>query len=162
MLKATTLLLGEKANRLLKELSAENGMASKFFYTKLLVREARAEATTLTAERLAERLKLINEVEDELVEIINNPPKDEVADWDYSTRPKSIYMKVWSAHKRLAERGLSAEEIHKYCIEKYGLDYDIKDTPQKTPKNNPEWVGGGAVAQKQKQANEVSKKIEIK
>lgn len=162
MLKPTTLLIGEKANKLLKCLAMENSMASKYFYTKLIVREARAEATALTADRLKERLRLIDEVEDELVDIINNPPKEVIADWDYSSNPKSIYMKVWSAHKRLAQRGWSAEDIHNYCVDRYGMDYDIKDTPTKTPKNNKEWVGGGVVAQKIKKAKEVSKHIEVK
>lgn len=162
MLKPTTLMLGEKANKLLKQLSADNGMASKYFFTKIIVREARAEATTLTADKLKARLQLIAEVEDELVDIINNPPKELIADWDYSMNPKSIYMRVWSAHRRLEQRGWSAEDIHAYCIEHYGRDYKIKSTPQKTPKKNPEWVGGGAVAQKTKDANKVSRKIEVK
>lgn len=162
MLKPTTLMLGEKANKLLKQMSAENGMASKYFFTKVIVREARAEATTLTADKLRERLKLIDEVEDELVDIINNPPKELVADWDYSMNPRAIYMRVWSAHRRLAKKGWSAEDIHAYCVEHYGRDYNIKSTPTKTPKNNPEWVGGGASAQKIKEANEVSRKIEVK
>lgn len=162
MLKPTTLMLGEKANKLLKQLSADNGMASKYFFTKIIVREARAEATTLTADKLKARLQLIAEVEDELVDIINNPPKELIADWDYSMNPKSIYMRVWSAHRRLEKRGWSAEDIHAYCIEHYGRDYKIKSTPTKSPKNNPEWVGGGVVAQKVKDANKVSRKIEVK
>lgn len=162
MIKPTTLMLGEKANKLLKLLSADNGMASKYFFTKIIVREARAEATALTADKLKERLKLIDEVEDELVDIINNPPKELVADWDYSMNPKSIYMRVWSAHKRLEKKGWSEEDIHAYCVENYGRDYNIKSTPTKTPKSNPDWVGGGVVAFKLKQAKEVSKKIEVK
>ena len=75
MLKPTTLYLGEKANQLLKELAEENSMASKFFFTKIIIREARAEATGLTADKLKARLKLIDEVNDELVDLINNPPK---------------------------------------------------------------------------------------
>lgn len=162
MIKPTTLMLGEKANKLLKLLSADNGMASKYFFTKIIIREARAEATALTADKLKERLKLIDEVEDELVDIINNPPKELVADWDYSMNPKSIYMRVWSAHKRLEKKGWSEEDIHAYCVENYGRDYNIKSTPTKTPKSNPDWVGGGASAQKIKTAVEVSKKIEVK
>lgn len=162
MIKPTTLMLGEKANKLLKLLSADNGMASKYFFTKIIVREARAEATALTADKLKERIKLIDEVEDELVDIINNPPKELVADWDYSMNPKSIYMRVWSAHKRLEKKGWSEEDIHAYCVENYGRDYNIKSTPTKTPKSNPDWVGGGASAQKIKTAVEVSKKIEVK
>ena len=162
MLKPTTLMLGEKANKLLKQLSADNGMASKYFFTKIIVREARAEATTLTADKLKARIQLIDEVEDELVDIINNPPKELVADWDYSMNPRAIYMRVWSAHRRLEKRGWSAEDIHAYCIEHYGRDYKIKSTPTKSPKNNPEWVGGGVVAQKTKDANKVSRKIEVK
>lgn len=161
MIKPTTLLIGEKANELLKKLAEENGLASRFFYTKLIVREARAEATTLTADKLKERLKLIDEVNDELVEIINNPPKEMLADWDYSTNPKSIYMRVWDAHRRLAKKGCSEEEIHSYCLERYGLDYPIKATPTKSPKRNPEWVGGGASAEKIKKAKEASRKIEV-
>lgn len=161
MIKPTTLLIGEKANELLKKLAEENGLASRFFYTKLIVREARAEATTLTADKLKERLKLIDEVNDELVEIINNPPKEMLADWDYSTNPKSIYMRVWDAHRRLAKKGYSEEEIHSYCLERYGLDYPIKATPTKSPKRNPEWVGGGASAEKIKKAKEASRKIEV-
>lgn len=162
MLKPTTVMLGEKANELLKHLSDENGLASKFFFTKIIIREARAEATMLSSDKMKERLKLIDEVEDELVDIINNPPKELVSDWDYSSNPKSIYMRVWTAHKRLEKRGWSAENIHKYCLERYGRDYDIKSTPTKSPKKNPDWVGGGAVAQKIKDANEVSRKIEVK
>lgn len=159
MIKPTTIMLGEKANKLLKELSAENGMASRFFYTKLLVREARAEATQLTADRLSARLRLIDEVEDELVEIINNPPKEQVADRDFSTRPKSIYAKIWAAHKRLAEQGWSDEEIKSYCLDRYGMDYDIQDTPTKSPKKNPDWTGGGVNASRIKEAK--SRKIKV-
>lgn len=161
MLKPTTLYLGEKANRLLKELANENGLASRFFFTKIIIREARAEATTLTADKLKERLQLIDEVNDELVDLINNPPKTMLADKDFSTNPKSIYAKVWDAHRRLARRGMSKEEIHDYCLTRYGIDYDIKDTPTKSPKRNPDWVGGGAVASKIKEAKETSRKIEV-
>ena len=148
MLKPTTLMLGEKANELLKQLAGENGIASRYFFTKIIIREARAEASTLSGDRLKARLKLIDDVADELVDIINNPPKVAIADWDYSTDPKSIYMRVWAAHKRLAKKGLSEAEIHDYCLDHYGLDYEIKETPTKTPKNNPDWVGGGANAKK--------------
>lgn len=162
MLKPTTLLLGEKANKLLKELASENGLASRYFFTKIIIREARAEATTLTADRLKKRLQLIDEVNDELVDLINNPPKVALADKDFSTVPKSIYTKIWSAHKRLAKKGMAEDDIHVYCMERYGMDFTIKATPTKTPKRNPDWVGGGAVAQKIKQAKKVSKKIEVK
>lgn len=161
MIKPTTVMLGAKANQLLKELAAENGMASRYFFTKVIVREARAEATTLEADKLKARLKLIAEVEDELVDIINNPPKELLADWDYSMNPKSIYARVWTAHKRLEKRGYTPEQIHEYCMEHYGHDYNIKATPSKSPKRNPDWVGGGAVSKKLKEAKAVSKKIEV-
>lgn len=160
MIKPTTLFIGDKAHKLMKELSAENGMASKYFFTKMLIREARSEATMLTADKLKARLKLIDEVNDELVELINNPPKAQLADRDFSTNPKSIYAKVWDAHRRLARKGLSAEEIHEYCLDRYGMDYDIKETPTKSPKRNPDWVGGGAAAEKIKTARKIS--VEIK
>lgn len=156
MIKPTTIMLGEKANQLLKALAEENGMLSRYFFTKLIVREARAEATTLSAERLKTRLQLINEVEDELVDIINNPPKEMILDWDYSMNPKSIYMRVWKAHKRLAEQGKTEEEIHEYCIRRYGRDYPVKATPSKSPKTNPEWVGGGVKAEKIKNARKIT------
>lgn len=161
MLKPTTLYLGEKANKLLKEMSAENGLTSKFFFTKIIIREARAEATGLAGDKLKERLRLIEDVNDELVDIINNPPKGQLADRDFSMKPKSIYMKIWATHKRLAERGLSEEEIHNYCLDNYGMDFKIKNTPTKSPKRNPEWVGGGVKAEKIKKAKEESRKIEV-
>ena len=161
MIKPTTTIIGEKANRLLKELSAENGLASKFFFTKIIIREARAEATALSGDKLKERLQLIDEVNDELVDLINNPPKEQLADRDFSTNPKSIYMKIWATHKRLAEKGMTEGEIHDYCLDNYGMDFKIKTTPTKSPKRNPDWVGGGRVAQKIKNAKEVSKKIEV-
>lgn len=161
MIKPTTLLLGEKANQLLKELAAENGLALRYFFTKIIIREARSEATTLTADRLAARLKLIDEVNDELVDLINNPPKEQMSDRLYSTEPKKMYAKIWVAHKRLAERGMSEKEIHDYCLSRYGMDYKIKPTPSKNPKKNPEWTGGGPVAEKIKKAKETSRKIEI-
>ena len=148
MIKPTTLMLGEKANELLKALAEENGMLSRYFFTKIIVREARAEATALSADRLKARLQLINEVEDELVEIINNPPKEMIADWDYSMNPRSVYMRVWKAHKRLAEKGWDEEKIHDYCVKRYGRDYPVKTTPTKSPKKNPDWVGGGKNARK--------------
>lgn len=162
MLKPTTLYLGEKANKLLKKLAEENQIASRYFFTKIIIREARAEATTLTADKLKERLQLIDEVNDELVELINNPPKYQLADRDYSTDPKRIYQKVWEAHRRLKKRGFSDADIHDYCIAQYGLDYDISKTPTKNPKRNPDWVGGGKVAEKIKKAKETSRKIEVK
>ena len=39
MLKPTTLMLGEKANELLKQLAGENGIASRYFFTKIIIRE---------------------------------------------------------------------------------------------------------------------------
>lgn len=156
MIKPTTVMLGDKANELLKKLAEENGMLSRYFFTKLIVREARAEATMLDADRLKARLQLIDEVESELVNIINNPPKEMIADWDYSMNPKSIYMRVWKAHKRLAERGWTDEQIHQYCLDRYGRDYPVKITPQKSPKTNPEWVGGGVKAEKIKNARKIS------
>lgn len=161
MIKPTTLFLGEKANKLLKELASENGMASRFFFTKIIIREARAEATTLEAEKLKERLKLIDEVNDELVDLINNPPQETLADKDFSTKPKSIYAKIWDTHRRLEKRGFSEAEIHDYCLTRYGMDFNIKSTPSKSPKKNPDWVGGGAVAQKIKEARKTSRKIEV-
>lgn len=160
MIKPTTIMLGEKANKLLKALAAENGIASRYFFTKIITREARAEVATLVADKMKERVALINEVEDELVEIINNPPQEQMADRDFSHKPKSIYAKIWAAHKRLAERGMEEEEIHEYCLSRYGMDIDIKATPSRTPKNNPNWAGGGIHSKKYKQANKVS--IEIK
>ena len=160
MIKPTTLMLGEKANYLLHEMAKENGMAARYFFTKIIIREARSEATMLTSDKLADRLKLIEEVNDELVELINNPPKTAIADRETSTEPKKIYAKIWDTHKRLERRGWSAEQIHNYCISMYGMDKDIKKTPTKSPKRNPEWVGGGPVAQKIKEAQEVSRKIE--
>ena len=162
MIKPTTLFLGEKANKLLKELANENNMASRYFFTKIIIREARAEATGLTADKLKERLKLIDEVNDELVDLINNPPKEQLADRDFSTEPKKIYAKIWEAHRRLTAQGMSEAEIHDYCLDRYGMDLKISKTPSKSPKRNPEWVGGGAVASKIKQARAVSRKIEVK
>lgn len=161
MIKPTTVYLGAKANRLLKELSEENGMLSRYFFTKLIVREARAEATTLSGDKLKDRLELISAVEDELVDIINNPPREMVADWDYSMNPKAIYMRVWTAHKRLESQGKTPEEIHEYCLKRYGVDYPVKETPQRSPKSNPDWTGGGKVAEKLKQAKETSRRIEV-
>ena len=145
-LQPTTIMLSKSANELLKKLAEENGMVSRYFFTKIIVREARAEATALSADKLKERLALINRVEDELVDLINNPPKVAVADKDLSTRPKSIYMRVWDTHKRLEKKGWSKEAIREYCLARYGMDYDIKPTPSKSPKKNPDWVGGGARA----------------
>ena len=147
-IKPTTQIIGIKANQLLTELANENGVAKKYFLSHMLVREARAEATALDGERLKKRLALINEVQDELVDLINNPPQGDVFDWEYSQNPRSIYMKVWQAHKRMASRGVSEEQIHDYCIKRYGLDFPVKETPQKSPKSNPDWVGGGKNARK--------------
>lgn len=155
MIKPTTVLLGEKASQLFKELAVENGIAPKFFFEKLIIREARAEATTLTAEKLKERLKLIDEANDELVQMINDPPKCESLGIDYSTKPKTIYAKIWEAHRRLAEKGWGEEEIHDYCIKRYGMDIDIAKNPNTSPKKNPDWVGGGKVAAKIKAARKV-------
>lgn len=159
MIKPTTVLLGEKASQLFKELAVENGIAPKFFFTKIIVREARAEATTLTAEKLKERLKLIDEANDELIQMINCPPKCESLGIDYSTKPKTIYAKIWEAHRRLAEKGWGEEQIHDYCLKRYGMDIDITKNPNTSPKKNPDWVGGGKVAAKIKQAKEVSRKL---
>lgn len=159
MLKPTTLYLGEKAKQLLIELARENGMSPKYFFTKIILREARNEAASLSAEKLKRRLVLIDEVNDELMEFIKNPPKTEIDNREYSTNPKAIYMKVWKAHERLESKGWSAEEIHEYCLEMYGIDYPVKRTPTKSPKRNPDWVGGGAYAKKIKEAKEASKEL---
>lgn len=160
-LKPTTLFLGAKAHQLFSELANENQMARKFFLTKIIIREARAEATGLTADKLKARLQLIDEVNDELVDAINNPPKTQLADREYSTDPKRIYQKIWEAHRRLKKRGMDEKAIHGYCLDMYGMDFKIKKTPTKNPKRNPDWVGGGPVAQKIKEAQEVSRKIEV-
>lgn len=160
-LKPTTLFLGAKAYQLFSELAKENQMARKFFLTKIIIREARAEATGLTADKLKARLQLIDEVNDELVDAINNPPKTQLADREYSTDPKRIYQKIWEAHRRLSARGMDEKAIHDYCLDMYGMDYNIKKTPTKNPKRNPDWVGGGPVAEKIKKAQETSKKIEV-
>lgn len=161
MIKPTTLFLGDKANQLLKELAEENSMSPKFFFTKIIIREARSEATGLTADKLKARLQLIDEVNDELVDLINNPPKTQLAEREYSTEPKKIYAKIWEAHRRLEKQGYTDEAIHNYCLDMYGMDYKIKRTPTKSPKRNPDWVGGGKVAEKIKQAKETSRKIEV-
>lgn len=153
-IEPTTIYLGKKADQLLKQLAAENGISYKFFFTKMLVREARAEATTLTSDKMKERLALIDSVNDELVELINNPPIEMLG--VASTNRKAIYTKIWSAHQRLEQRGWSAEDIHKYCLNRYGLDFAIDKTPTKSPKRNPEWCGGGRVAAKIKQARKIS------
>lgn len=161
MIKPTTILLGEKASQLYKELAIENGIAPKFFFEKLVIREARAEATTLASEKLKERLKLIDEANDELVQMINCPPKAENLGYDYSTKPKTIYAKIWEAHRRLAEKGWGDERIHNYCLARYGMDIDITKNPNTSPKKNPNWVGGGKVAAKIKQAKEASRRLEV-
>lgn len=158
-LKPTTLFLGAKAHQLFSELANENQMARKFFLTKIIIREARAEATGLTADKLKARLQLIDEVNDELVDAINNPPKTQLADREYSTDPKRIYQKIWEAHRRLRKRGMDEEAIHNYCLDMYGMDFKIKKTPTKNPKRNPDWVGGGPVAEKIKEAKEASKEL---
>ena len=160
-LKPTTLFLGAKAHQLFSELASENQMARKFFLTKIIIREARAEATGLTADKLKARLQLIDEVNDELVDAINNPPKTQLADREYSTDPKRIYQKIWEAHRRLSARGMDEKAIHDYCLDMYGMDFQIKKTPTKNPKRNPDWVGGGPVAEKIKKAQETSRKIEV-
>lgn len=158
-LKPTTLFLGAKAKQLLTELARENGMSPKYFFTKIILREARGEAVSLSAGKLKKRLVLIDEVNDELMEFIKNPPKSEIDNREYSTRPKAVYMKVWKAHERLERKGWSAEEIHEYCIEMYGIDYPVKRTPTKSPKRNPDWVGGGTYAKKIKEAKKVSEEL---
>lgn len=161
MIKPTTLYLGEKANQLLMELAQENDMAARYFFTKIIIRQARSEATILEADKLKERLKLIDEVNDELVELINNPPQEQLTEREVATDPRKVYGKIWEAHRRLKERGMSEAEIHDYCLTRYGMDYNISETPTKSPKRNAEWVGGGPVANKIKQAKEVSRKIEV-
>lgn len=156
----TTQILGAKASQLLKELATENGVKTRYFFTTLLIREARAEATMLTAEKLKNRLALIDEVVAEQVDLINDPPKCESLGIDYSTKPKTIYAKIWEAHRRLTEKGWGEEEIHDYCLKRYGMDIDITKNPNTSPKKNPNWVGGGKVAAKIKQAKEVSRKLE--
>ena len=159
--KPTTQIIGVKANQLLHELAVENGVSAKFLIPYVLLREARTEATMLDGERLKKRLALIEEVQAELTDLINNPPKEAIFDWDYSTNPKSIYMRVWQTHKRMSQRGNTEEEIHDYCIQRYGIDFPIKETPQRSPKKNPDWAGGGVKAQKIKQARETSRRIEV-
>lgn len=161
MLEPTTLYLGEKANKLLKELAAENEMASRFFFTKIIIREARNSVAGLRGDKLKERLQLIDEANDELVNIINNAPFYLESVTDENTNPRKIYARIWDTHKRLEKKGLSKLEIHDYCLARYGIDFDIKKTPTKNPKSNPDWVGGGTKAKEIKQARETSRKIEI-
>lgn len=162
MVKPTTFYLGEKARQLLMVLANENGVVPRLFITKVLLRDARNSASALTANKLKDRLKLIDEVNEELIDIINNPPKEMLADKEMSANPKSIYSKIWMAHKRLKAQGWSDEKIHEHCLLRYGLDYHINNTPTKSPKRNPDWVGGGANAEKIKKARETSRKIEVK
>lgn len=159
-IEPTTIYIGHKAHQLFKELAGENGVASKYFFTQMLIREARAEATMLTADRLEKRLALIDEVNNEQVELINNPPKGQVFGYNYSTEPKKIYARIWAAHRRLSEKGWSDGKIHEYCLDRFGMDIKTEAMPQKSPKKNPNWVGGGKAAAKIKQAKEVSRKLE--
>lgn len=159
MIQPTTLFLGAKASELYHKLAAENGVSRKYFFTQMIIREARSEATMLVADRLKERLALIDEVNNELVDLINNPPKEQLADREYSTKPKVIYAKIWEAHRRLKARGWDEERIHGYCLDRYGMDFKISKTPTKTPKRNPMWTGGGRVAAKLKEKRRL--KIEV-
>ena len=79
-----------------------------------------------------------------------------------STEPKKVYAKIWEAHRRLGKQGYTEQAIHNYCLDRYGMDLNINRTPTKSPKRNPDWVGGGKVAEKIKKAKETSRKSEVK
>lgn len=129
-LNIVKILLGKKAQQLLNELARENDMLPKYYYTKILVREAKAEATMLPFEKLQARLQLIDEVNDELVDIINTAPV--IAD---DASPRQIYARVWAQRKRWRSMGFSEEEIHHLCLQRYGIDPQPKRMPQRN--NNP-------------------------
>lgn len=133
-----TFFLGNNALKLYKKLAGENSIDPLFFLIKLLVREGRAEATTLTGDKLKERLELIDKVNDELVDLINNPPKGYLVK-TYVDTPRATYSRVWAARKRLASRGWSEEDIHNYCLSNYGVDYNFKKTPKKNPTQYENW-----------------------
>lgn len=139
MLKPTTILLGEKAAHLLKLLAQENGMAYEHFFTKMIIREARAEASMLSLDKLEERVKLIDEVADEQAYIVGNPTIEKTTHTPTSN-PKSIYYKVWVMRERLKKRGMSEEEIHKYCMKRYGYDLTIKKRIKVEDKSKPETI----------------------
>lgn len=144
MLKPTTIFLGEKAAHLLKLLAQENGMAYEHFFTKLILREARAEASMLSLDKLEERLKLIDEVADEQAYIVGNPTIEK-ATHHPTTNPKSVYYKVWVMRERLKRKGWVEEEIHKYCMRRYGYDIKVKKRikiEDKSETNNVEVKNG--------------------
>lgn len=126
MLKPTTIFLGEKAAHLLHLMAGENGMAYEHFFTKLIIREARAEASMLSLDKLEERLKLIDEVADEQAYIVSNPTIEKATHKSPTTNPKSVYYKVWVMRERLKKKGWGEEEIHKYCMRRYGYDLKVK------------------------------------
>lgn len=137
-MKQIQIFMGEKGEQLLNELARENDMLPKYFYTKVLVREAKAEATMLPHEKLQKRLQLIDEVNDELVDIINTAP---VVVEDAT--PRKVYARIWAQRKRWRSMGLSEEKIHNLCLQRYGFDPQPKRQPQKD--NNPEGKGGRRV-----------------
>lgn len=129
-LKQVKILLGVKGIELLEALARENDMLPKYYYTKLLVREAKAEASMLPYEKLQKRLQLIDEVNDELVDIINTAPA-----MTGNATPRTLYTRIWAARKKWRSMGFSEEEIHNLCLERYGYDPRPKRQPQKN--NNP-------------------------
>lgn len=117
-----TVSMGEKAYELYRELANDANISTRFMLTRILLREARATSAILPSEKLARRLELIDSVEDELSEKMFRPPQKTVKT---SERAKNRYQKIWTAHRRLARRGLTPKEIHNYCMKNYGEDIDI-------------------------------------
>lgn len=137
-LKQVKILLGVKGIELLEQLARENDMLPKYYYTKVLVRVAKAEASMLPHDKLQKRLQLIDEVNDELVDIINTAPA-----MTETATPRQLYSRIWAARKKWRSMGFSEEEIHHLCLERYGFDTQPKRQPQKN--NNPEGLGGKRV-----------------
>lgn len=122
------LYLGDKARELLEAMAKEANIKPKYFLTKLLLYQARARAVVLTADKLQERLKLIEEVDDELTDYVNRETWQPL---NTLTDERAVYKKIWMMRKRLEQRGMTDKQIHDFCMRRYGRDFKIAKTPEK-------------------------------
>lgn len=119
--------VGEKAYELYCQIAGDSGVPVRYMLPKLLIREGEASAAALPANKLKERIALIEEVREEM--------SREMWAENREGTPRQIYGRIWAFKKYLRSQGFSEEQIHYRTLAKYGTDIEMKRQPQKN--NNP-------------------------
>lgn len=121
--------VGEKAYQLYCQIAGDAGVPVRYMLPKILIREGEASAAALPADRLKERIALIEEVREELSRLMWT------SEGKQAGTPRQMYTRIWAFKKYLRSQGWNEDQIHYKTLAKYGVDIEMKRQPQKN--NNP-------------------------